>query len=547
MDPTTLVTFLYRAPADIRTVELLGSWDNFERAYRMHHDRLRGAGFWSGCFKFDNIIFDGDDVNWAKPRNGGLKQGGTYWYYYRFNYDIDACDERQPHTTHCPLLPGQQVNVMEVPLELVEPPSRSHSAHGYGDIVGSLTDLANLQTLDPRDKYAMLEPPPRSKVHARCLSDDALDGRLEHQPLMVDEGAISPASSPRSRRAESNESPRSRSSHHLREPSQEELRERRVLSGPSSVYSQHSSASDAAGLLRPISGVSAPAEPERKVEVVNADDQLPDLPYPCTAAPAPFASYETLGTPLVNPVIITAPEVASKPSPRQDDDLQHHRRSSAYTCGPQSIANVQFYGSRPGTSLEEGEDQYRPRMYSLPNLEFRDYSDESTPASPVRMHSQRDSNGLGENPTRSNEIEALMSPTFTATTLSTGGHTTPFRLSAQISPDDVEHVWTEEERRAFEDTEAPSSLRLSRSGSNNSGPSLFERTMARLSPSSFMSYSLPRSATESDNSIAKTATLSSGQMPPRPELSLPSMFTGEERSMADAIFNELGFLGESIQ
>ena len=135
MDPTTLITFLYRASRDVRTVELIGSWDNFEQPYRMHHDRRRGQGFWSGCFKFDKIIFDGDGLQCTKPRNGGLRQGGTYWYYYRLNYDFDAFDDRQPHTTACPLLPGQKVNVMDVPIEIIEAPSRCVSA--CGDIVGS--------------------------------------------------------------------------------------------------------------------------------------------------------------------------------------------------------------------------------------------------------------------------------------------------------------------------------------------------------------------------------------------------------------------------
>lgn len=69
MDPTTLVTFLFRAPAEARTVELLGSWDRFSQPYRMHNDRRRGI--WSGIFKFENISFDGDDLRWTKPRTGG--------------------------------------------------------------------------------------------------------------------------------------------------------------------------------------------------------------------------------------------------------------------------------------------------------------------------------------------------------------------------------------------------------------------------------------------------------------------------------------------
>ncbi|KXT06722.1 hypothetical protein AC578_8602 [Pseudocercospora eumusae] len=543
MDPTTLITFLFRAPANVRTVELLGSWDAFAIPYRMNHDRLRGFGFWSGCFKFDNIIFDGDQVNWAKPRNGGLKQGGTYWYYYRLDYDVDAYDDRQDRTTHCPLLPGQEVNVMEVPTEVMEPPSRSHSAHGYNDIVGSLTDLASLQTLDPKDKYAMLDPPPRSKVHARCLSDDVLDGRLENNLSIVVEEAASPVSPPQSRGARS-VSPASHESIYLHE----HVHERRVLSGSSSVYSRPSSASDAASLLSGISEMSLPGHAQHEQEKAFTEDPLPDFPYPCTAGPAPLTSLEDLGaalldsTPMtVSPVEVCEPILGGN---------QHQRQSSAYTCGPKSIANVQFYGSRPGTSLDEDPEHYRPRMYSLPNLELRDCSDDSSAGSPTWATagtSERYSHDLEENPTPGDEIFDLTSPTFTATTLSTCGNNTPFRLSAQTSPDEIESVYVEEERNAFEASSHCPSRRPSRNSSNISGPSFFERTMARLSSPSFISYSLPRSATESDNSLAKTISRPSRQMPSRQELSLPSMFTAEESSMADAIFSELGFLRDNIQ
>ena len=178
MHPTTLVTFLFKAPPEARTVELLGSWDNFTHPYLMENDRRRGAGFWSGCFKFENIIFDGDSSNRNKPRTGGLKQGGTYWYYYRLNDEDEVFDDSKEHTTYCPLLPGQPMNVIEVPLELPqEVPPRARSASM--DIAATIANLPSTQTLDPRDKFNPLEPPPVSKVHGRCLSDLALNGRLE--------------------------------------------------------------------------------------------------------------------------------------------------------------------------------------------------------------------------------------------------------------------------------------------------------------------------------------------------------------------------------
>lgn len=183
MDPTTLVTFLFKAPAEARTVELLGSWDNFTNPYLMEHDRRRGTGYWSGCFKFENIIFDGDSSNWNKPRTGGLKQGGTYWYYYRLNDEVEAFDDAKSHTTTCPLLPGQPVNVIDVPLEVQDVLPRGRSASM--DVAAAIASLPSTHTMNPKDKFTPLDPPPPSKVHGRCLSDYAVNGRLENRPHSV--------------------------------------------------------------------------------------------------------------------------------------------------------------------------------------------------------------------------------------------------------------------------------------------------------------------------------------------------------------------------
>ncbi|KAH0068102.1 hypothetical protein KCU66_g23310, partial [Aureobasidium melanogenum] len=92
MDSTTLVTFLFKSRPDVQTVELFGSWDNFSRPYRMQSDGHRGRGVWTGCHSFENIICDGDSINQLRPRNGALKQGGTYWYYYKLDDAEETCD-----------------------------------------------------------------------------------------------------------------------------------------------------------------------------------------------------------------------------------------------------------------------------------------------------------------------------------------------------------------------------------------------------------------------------------------------------------------------
>ena len=68
-------------PAAARTVELLGSWDNFSKPYQLKRDTRRSSHLWSGCYIFNNIICDGDLTNLCEKRDGALLMGGTYWYY----------------------------------------------------------------------------------------------------------------------------------------------------------------------------------------------------------------------------------------------------------------------------------------------------------------------------------------------------------------------------------------------------------------------------------------------------------------------------------
>ena len=47
----------------------------------MKRDGRVGPEHWTGCHSFKNIICDGDLAGNAQKRDGGLKMGGTYWYY----------------------------------------------------------------------------------------------------------------------------------------------------------------------------------------------------------------------------------------------------------------------------------------------------------------------------------------------------------------------------------------------------------------------------------------------------------------------------------
>ncbi|KAF2261806.1 hypothetical protein CC78DRAFT_546386 [Lojkania enalia] len=152
MASTTLFTFLFDCPAAARTIELLGSWDNFTKPYFLKRDKRRSPYLWSGCFAFDDIICDGDFNSICGKRSGALMMGGTYWYYYKVDGE-ERHNPREPSTTVCPLLPGQRLNVLEVP---IEPRSSSSSQ-------------SSAFTRNPEDKY--LTPVPPKPVPSPFLRD----------------------------------------------------------------------------------------------------------------------------------------------------------------------------------------------------------------------------------------------------------------------------------------------------------------------------------------------------------------------------------------
>lgn len=160
MDSTTLMTFLLQAPTFVSTVEILGSWDNFSRPYPMERDRSIGRGHWRGCHSFTDITCDGDTSVNGGRRDGGLLMGGTYWYYYRFDGDVEYYDPVEPYTNKCPLLPGQGVNILEVPVQakasLSKGPNTSTSSFGSA-----------VFTMDPKAKYLSPKPPAHRTVASR--------------------------------------------------------------------------------------------------------------------------------------------------------------------------------------------------------------------------------------------------------------------------------------------------------------------------------------------------------------------------------------------
>ncbi|KAL0931939.1 uncharacterized protein CTRU02_212892 [Colletotrichum truncatum] len=117
----------------------------------MERDIRRDRGQWRGCHTFNDIVIDDDFGVRDKKRNGGLKMGNTYYYYYELDGTHETHNPALPTTTQCPYLPGQTVNTLDVPYEMAE---RKRSAS-----LGSLHH-SEYKTMNPEDKFITPRPPP---------------------------------------------------------------------------------------------------------------------------------------------------------------------------------------------------------------------------------------------------------------------------------------------------------------------------------------------------------------------------------------------------
>lgn len=166
MTTTTLITFRVRAPRSTRTLELYGSWDNFSTPYPMSRDLQIGSEYWSGCFNFSNIICDGRPGDVMRSRDGGLKMGGTYWYFYKINDDIDFHNVCERATTNCPMMPGQLINVLHVPYAFCGSRSRNPSTSSTN---------SEQRTMNPQDRFMNPRPAPAKPEVLRVKTSPTLD------------------------------------------------------------------------------------------------------------------------------------------------------------------------------------------------------------------------------------------------------------------------------------------------------------------------------------------------------------------------------------
>jgi len=91
------LSFSLRTSPNVKTVHLLGTWDNYKGQLPLSNDPSRSGG-WKGVFKF---------------QGGTLKRGQRYWYYYIIDGYHVSHDPSQEHTTEPTT--QRKLNILDVP------------------------------------------------------------------------------------------------------------------------------------------------------------------------------------------------------------------------------------------------------------------------------------------------------------------------------------------------------------------------------------------------------------------------------------------------
>jgi len=156
------LSFSLRTSSGVKTVHLLGSWDNYSGQLPLSKDRtVSKSGGWKGTFRFQGAT---------------LQPGQRYWYYYIIDGYHVSHDPGQSSTTEPTT--GRILNILDVPHDRSSGKSSKSSSsrhHSEKDKRSSTSKHSS------RDKYSSSSSRRESRRDSQSLMVDIPKGR----PLSV--------------------------------------------------------------------------------------------------------------------------------------------------------------------------------------------------------------------------------------------------------------------------------------------------------------------------------------------------------------------------
>jgi hypothetical protein len=129
-------SFTLRTSTNVKTVHLLGSWDNYSGQLPLSRDTSK-PGAWKGTFRFQGST---------------LKPGQRYWYYYIMDGYHVSHDPAKPFTKEPTT--GRPLNILDIPGTKGGTAPSSHSKHGPEIPTGRGISPSRIACPKPSKPYA---------------------------------------------------------------------------------------------------------------------------------------------------------------------------------------------------------------------------------------------------------------------------------------------------------------------------------------------------------------------------------------------------------
>lgn len=153
------LSFSLRTSSSVKTVHLLGSWDNYAGQLPLSKDKTSSkSGSWKGTFRFQGAT---------------LQAGQRYWYYYIIDGYHVSHDPAQSSTTEPTT--GRVLNILDVPAE--KSSSKSSSKHSSSSSKHHSSEKRSSKSHSSRDKHTSSTSRRESRRDSLSLSVDIPKGR----------------------------------------------------------------------------------------------------------------------------------------------------------------------------------------------------------------------------------------------------------------------------------------------------------------------------------------------------------------------------------
>lgn len=154
----TQLSFSLRVSAGVKTVHLLGSWDNYVGQLPLSKDKSSSKGKWAGTFRFSAA---------------NLEAGQRYWYYYiidgyHVSHNPSEASTREPTT-------GRELNILDVPKS--KSSSSSSSKHHSSSKHSSSSRHHESSSSSSRHHSSSKDKSSSSHRHRSSLTVDVAKGR----------------------------------------------------------------------------------------------------------------------------------------------------------------------------------------------------------------------------------------------------------------------------------------------------------------------------------------------------------------------------------